>query len=90
MAEKTNYEVRLYLSLKYLSFLTQTIIDPSPEMIKHITPEDLEQEELKTYAEVYAALTDFEDLDGIDWSLSDLEDIAIVSLTSWRKLFYPP
>ena len=43
-------------------------------MITHVTPEDLEQEELEAYAEEYAALKDFEDVDGINWSLSDFED----------------
>ena len=43
-------------------------------MITHVTPEDLEQEELEAYAEEYAALEDFEDVDGINWSLSDFED----------------
>ena len=35
-------------------------------MITHVTPEDLEQEELEAYAEEYAALKDFEDVDGIN------------------------
>ena len=43
-------------------------------MITHVTPEDLEQEELEAYAEEYAALEDFEDVDGINRSLSDFED----------------
>ena len=42
----------------------------------HITPEDLEREELEAYAEEYVALEDFEDVDEINWSLSDFEDNA--------------
>ena len=35
-------------------------------MITHVTPEGLEQEELETYAEEYAALEDSEDVDAIN------------------------
>jgi hypothetical protein len=41
----------------------------------NLSPQDIEDEELKEYAEEYAALVDFEDMDGGEWSLSDLEDI---------------
>ena len=41
----------------------------------NLSPQDIEDEELKEYAEEYAALVDFEDVDGGEWSLSDLEDI---------------
>jgi len=43
------------------------------------TPEELEQEELDTYAEEFAVLADFEDLGALGdeiFSLSDLEDDA--------------
>ena len=43
-------------------------------MITHVTPEGLEQEELETYAEEYAALEDSEDVDAINWDLSGIED----------------
>ena len=36
--------------------------------------EDLEQGEFEAYPEEYAAPEEFEDADGIDWSLSDIED----------------
>ena len=36
--------------------------------------EDLEQEEFEAYPEEYAAPEEFEDVDGINWSLSDIED----------------
>ena len=39
-----------------------------------ITPQDLEDEELLAYAEEYAALADFDDVNGEEWSLSELED----------------
>lgn len=39
-----------------------------------MTPQDLEDEELLAYAEECAVLADFEDLEDVDWSLSDLED----------------
>jgi len=40
-----------------------------------VAPQDFEDEELQAYAEEYTALVDFEDLEDLDWSLSDLEDI---------------
>jgi hypothetical protein len=40
-----------------------------------VAPQDFEDEELQAYAEDYNALVDFEDLEDLDWSLSDLEDI---------------
>ena len=43
-------------------------------MITHVTPEDLEQEELEAYAEEYAALEGFEDVDGFNRGLSGIED----------------
>lgn len=54
---------------KPLTSLTLLTTDPPSEVITHITPEDLEQEELEAYAEDYT-LKDVEDLDGIDWSLT--------------------
>ena len=41
----------------------------------NLSPQDIEDEELKEYAEEYAALVDFEDMEGGEWSLSDLDDI---------------
>lgn len=40
-----------------------------------MAPQDFDDEELQAYAEEYTALVDFEDLDDLDWELSDLEDI---------------
>lgn len=40
----------------------------------NITPQDLDEEELQAYAEEHAALADFDDLEGLEWSLSDLDD----------------
>lgn len=37
-------------------------------MMTHVTPENLEQEELEAHAEEYAAPKDLEDIDEIDWS----------------------
>jgi hypothetical protein len=39
------------------------------------TPHDRDDDELQAYAEEYAALLDFEDVNGGEWSLSDFEDI---------------
>ena len=41
----------------------------------NLSPKNTEDEELQAYAEEYAALVDFEDIDGEEWGLSDLEDI---------------
>jgi hypothetical protein len=41
----------------------------------NLSPQDIEDEELKEYAEEYAAPVDVEDMDGGEWSLSDLDDI---------------
>jgi hypothetical protein len=40
----------------------------------NITPQDFEDEELQAYAEEHAALADFDDLEALEWSLSDLDD----------------
>ncbi|EGO29111.1 hypothetical protein SERLADRAFT_456449 [Serpula lacrymans var. lacrymans S7.9] len=47
-----------------------------PDIVDEVTPEDLESEELAVYAEEYAALADFADLDANveDFFLSDVED----------------
>lgn len=70
MVGKMIYEVRDVPS-KPLPPLKSIAIDLQST---HVTPEDLEREELEAYAEEYVALEDFEDVDEINWSLSDFED----------------
>lgn len=43
-------------------------------MNTNVTPDDLDDEELRAYADEYAALADFEDIAEEEWSLSDLEE----------------
>jgi hypothetical protein len=50
--------------------------------MNQLNPHDLEDEELEAYAEEYAAIVDFEDLDGLSdnaFDLSDMEDYPSVN-----------
>lgn len=82
-----------FISLETPSPSNLITTDLPLEMAIHVTLEDLEQEKLGAYAKEYAALNDFDNVDGIDWSLSEFEDEEYAvdhDVAMSRPVCFPP